>query len=105
MGYRFSSGHFSYDVFAGPVLNLFHDYKGASVGRTGSLINNSGLLSKPSLLQSIEIGSSFSYALTNKLNLGLGLAYRKQLSSIMVHDDVSESYDLIDFNLGLIIKI
>ena len=105
MGYRFSSGHFSYDIFAGPVLNLFHDYKGASVGRTGSLINNSGLLSKPSLLQSIEIGSSFSYALTNKLNLSLGLAYRKQLSSIMVHADVSESYDLIDLNLGLIIKI
>ena len=108
-GYNYEMGKFSFSLVSGPILNLFQSYKGDRI----NLVDNDMLLEKDvsvdnyqsSLLSAFDAGLYLNYNLGNNISLSSGINYRKSLSDFTIDGLNKQSYDNLDFKLGLLLKI
>lgn len=106
IGYRKSYKQFDFDFLIGPVLNVYQSY-------SGDIINDNLLVKEDhspdkfngKLLAGVDVGINANYNLVNGFALTSGLGYRKSISNYSIDGLLGQSYNSLDFKLGVLLKI
>jgi len=106
IGYSKNLGRFALNVVGGPVLNIYQSYKGDSIGEDLTFVKDRQVNDfNNSILSAFDAGLYLDYGLTKSLSLSSGINYRKSLSNFTIDGVINQSYDVIDFKLGILFKI
>ena len=88
-------------AYAGPVLKLYQDYSGYNIN-TEDVIVQSDNIEGASLLSAFDVGLSVDYTLGRKVDLSFGAYYRNALSTFSIDGNVSQSYDNMNLQVGIL---
>jgi hypothetical protein len=106
LGYSHKLNNFSLSILAGPVLTVYQSYQGDVIGDDLKFVQDAIVSDfQNSLLSAFDTGLYWDYNLGNSFSLSGGINYRKSLSNFTIDGVVNQTYDTVDFKLGILFKI
>ncbi|MDB4438826.1 hypothetical protein N9176_01110 [bacterium] len=106
IGYSQKFDNFSLSILAGPVLNVYQSYHGDVIGSDLKFVQDAEINGfQNSLFTAFDTGLYLDYNLGKNFSLSGGINYRKSLSSFTIDGVVNQTYDTVDFKLGILFKI
>jgi len=94
------------NLYSGPVFNIAHAFDGDVINAENQFTGEENIdLQKSSLLYAVDLGAGINYGFTNNWGLNLGFNYRLATSKFSLDESVYQSYNIMEFQLGLFYKL